>query len=149
MVMRNIQRLRLFLLLTALAAASINLFAQVTTATIYGVVRDTSNAVLPGASVTVTNQGTGLTREIITDERGEFAIPALPAGLYALKIELPGFKAFVNQGLQLGAGQTVRQSYVLEVGQLSDNITVSESVPLIQTATATQQESLGTQEVTQ
>src|SRR5262245_53170381 len=60
--------------------------AQVTTATLYGVVQDTSGAVLPGVSVTVTHQGTTLTRETGTDARGEFALPALPAGPYAIKI---------------------------------------------------------------
>jgi outer membrane receptor protein involved in Fe transport len=103
--------------------------------------------VLPGANVVATNQGTNLSREAVTDERGEFAIPALPAGAYTLKIELPGFKTYLNQGLQLGAGQTVRQTFSLAVGQLSENITVAESAPLVETATAAQQESIGRQEV--
>jgi outer membrane receptor protein involved in Fe transport len=121
--------------------------AQVTTATIYGVIRDSTGAVLPGASITATNQGTGLSRDSASDERGEFALPALPSGPYTLKIELPGFKSYTNQGLQLGAGQTVRQTFTLEVGQVSENITVSESAPLVQTATAAQQESIGTLQV--
>src|SRR5436853_7614254 len=137
-------RLILAFLLTATA-----LEAQVITATVYGVVRDASGAVLPGATATVTNQGTNFTRDVVTDERGEFALPALPAGRYTLRIELPGFKTYTNQGLELGAGQTVRQTFVLEVGQLSENITVSESAPLVETASAAQHESLGTLEVTQ
>ena len=131
----------------SLLALSIHSEAQVTTATLYGVVRDSTAAVLPGASVTATHQGTSLSREIITDERGEFAIPALPAGAYTLKIELPGFKTYINQGLQLGSGQTVRQIFVLEVGQRSENITVSETVPLVETASSKQVESLGSEEV--
>ncbi|PYS37917.1 MAG: hypothetical protein DMG14_19595, partial [Acidobacteria bacterium] len=131
----------LFAILFPGAIAAIE--AQVTTATVYGVVRDATGAVLPGAAVTVTNQGTNLSRATITDERGEFALPALPAGRYTLKIELAGFKTYTNQGLDLGAGQIVRQTFSLEVGQLAENITVSESAPLVQTATATQQESLG------
>ena len=89
---------------------------QVTTATLYGVVQDTSRSVLPGVNVTVTHQGTTLTRETVTDARGEFALPALPAGPYAIKIELSGFKTYTSEGLKLGAGQEVRQSYQLEVG---------------------------------
>src|SRR5262245_20975006 len=77
--------------------------AQVTTATIYGVVRDPTGAVLPGAAVTATNQGTNFARDTISDERGEFALVALPTGRYTLKIELPGFKTYTNQGLDLGA----------------------------------------------
>jgi hypothetical protein len=125
----------------------VSLEAQVTTATVYGVLRDSSGAVLPGATVTATHRGTNLSRDTITDERGEFALPALPAGRYTLKIELPGFKTYTNQGLDLGAGQTVRQAFSLEVGQVSENITVSESAPLVQTATAAQQESIGTLQV--
>ena len=62
---------------------------QVTTATLYGVVHDRSGAILPGVSVTVTHEGTNLLRETVSDERGEFALPALPAGPYAIKIEFP------------------------------------------------------------
>ncbi|HYR90512.1 MAG TPA: TonB-dependent receptor [Terriglobia bacterium] len=142
---------QIFVLLIAASylTGSIPLHAQVTTATVYGVVQDPTGAVLPGATVVATNQGTNLSREGVTDERGEFAIPALPAGTYTLKIELAGFKTYLNQGLQLGAGQTVRQTFSLAIGQLSENITVAESAPLVETATAAQQESIGRQEVTE
>ena len=73
--------------------------AQVTTATIYGMVRDSTGSVLPGVNVTVRNQGTNLSRETLTDERGEFALPALPIGPYTLQIELQGFKTYTNDGL--------------------------------------------------
>src|SRR5689334_8905160 len=95
-----------FILLGPTSALS----AQVTTATVYGLVQDSSGAVLPGATVVATNQGTNLSREVITDERGEFALPALPSGRYTLKIEMSGFKTYTNQGLDLGSGQTVRQT---------------------------------------
>jgi outer membrane receptor protein involved in Fe transport len=138
------------LLLTALVLGPLTaLDAQVTTATLYGVVRDSTGAVLPGASVTATHRGTNQSRDTLTDERGDFALPALPSGPYVVKIELPGFKTFINQGLELGAGQTVRQAFVLEVGQLAENITVAETAPLVETASAAQAESLGMAEVTQ
>ncbi len=111
---------------------------QVITATLYGVVQDTSKAVLPGVTVTVTHQGTNLTRETVTDGRGEFALPALPAGPYAIKIELSGFKTYTSEGLKLGAGMEVRQTYQLEVGALEEAITVTESTPLVQTTSTSQ-----------
>jgi hypothetical protein len=117
---------------------------QVTTATLYGVVHDSSGAVLPGVSVTVTHEGTNLMRETVSDERGEFALPALPAGPYAIKIELPGFKTYESRGLTLGAGQTVRQTY-LEVGNVAEKITVTESAPLIETVTTAQTQTLSTE----
>src|SRR4030095_2020025 len=116
---------------------------QVTTATLYGVVQDTSKAVLPGVTVTVTHQGTTLTRETVTDSRGEFALPALPAGPYAIKIELSGFKTYTSEGLRLGAGQEVRQTYQLEVGALEETITVTESTPLVQTTSTSQIQTIG------
>src|SRR5437867_11004512 len=81
---------------------------QVTTATLYGVVHDRSGAILPGVSVTVTHEGTNLMRETVSDERGEFALPALPAGPYAIKIEFPGFKTYESRGLTLGRSEERR-----------------------------------------
>ncbi|HKB11049.1 MAG TPA: carboxypeptidase-like regulatory domain-containing protein, partial [Vicinamibacterales bacterium] len=94
--------------------------AQVLTATLYGLVRDKTGGILPGVTVVVTHQGTNLVRETVSDDRGEFALPALPAGPYSIKIELAGFKTYNSQGLTLGAGQEVRQSYVLEVGNVEE-----------------------------
>ena len=130
-------------LAAALAASSAVARAQVTTATLYGVVHDTSRSILPGVSVTVTHQGTNLTRETVTDGRGEFALPGLPAGPYAIKIELSGFKTYTSEGLKLGAGQEVRQTYQLEVGALEETITVTESTPLVQTTSTSQIQTIG------
>ena len=131
------------LAVASLLLSSAHARGQVTTATLYGVVRDSSGGILPGVNVTVTHQGTNLTREAVTDVRGEFALPALPAGPYAIKIELAGFKTYTSSGLKLGAGQEVRQTYGLEVGALAETVTVVESAPLIQTATTAQVQSLG------
>src|SRR5258706_9977986 len=140
--------LRGFLLVALVTVASLFLAVpeargQVTTATLYGVVKDPSGAILPGVSVTVTHQGTNLTRETVSDERGEFALPALPAGPYAIKIELSGFKTYTSSGLTLGAGQEVRQSYALEVGAMAETVTVVEQAALIQTASPAQIQTMG------
>src|SRR5262245_9739481 len=119
--------------------------AQVITATLYGVVHDGTGGILPGATVVVTHQGTNLTRETVSDERGEFALPALPAGPYAIKIELSGFKTYNSSGLALAAGQTVRQTYTLEVGNLEETITVTETSPLVQTSSTAQMQTIGSE----
>src|ERR1700688_4980778 len=129
------------------SSAALN--AQVTTATIYGDVRDASGAVGPRASVTASNQATGISRDTMTDARGEFALTPLRTGRYSLTIEVTGFKKFISQGLELTAGQTVRQSFNLEVGQLSDNITVAEVTPLVATASTAQEESIGRAQVSE
>src|SRR5688572_3050890 len=116
--------------------------AQVTTATLYGVVQDSSGAMLPGVNVVVTHEGTTLTRETVSDARGEFFLPALPAGPYTVKIELAGFRTYEGRGLNLSAGQTVRQTYSLEVGNLAETVTVASTAPLVQTSSTAQVQSI-------
>src|SRR5262249_49649271 len=90
------------------------LYAQVTTATLVGQLRDSSAAVIPGATVLTTHEGTGVSRQAVTDVNGEFVLSALPAGPYTVKVELTGFKTLQQKGVELGAGQTVRQTFTLE-----------------------------------
>ena len=143
--MRHAQRV--FLSAAILLFISIAAHAQVTTSTLVGLVRDASNAVIPGATVVATHEGTGVSREGVTDANGEFVFSALPAGPYTVKIELTGFKALENRGMQLGAGQTVRQTFALEVGAMAETVTVAGEAPLIETAASLQSDSLGSQEV--
>src|SRR5688572_8396791 len=122
---------------------STNAVGQVLEATLYGIVQDSSGGALPGVNVTVTHQGTTLTRDTVSDGRGEFTLPALPPGTYTIRIELSGFKTYENKGITLNAGQTVRQTFALEVGALAETVTVAENAPLIETATTAQVQSLG------
>ena len=108
------RHLALFLSLVLLFSTTSRISAQVTTATLYGVVRDSTASSLPGALVSVTNQGTGFSREAVTDVSGEFALTALPSGRYTLRIELQGFKTYTNDALELLAGQTVRQNFTID-----------------------------------
>src|SRR2546421_10413820 len=80
--------LRVFLILPVIVAPAVRLYAQVTTATLFGTVRDTTGAVLPGATVVLTHEGTGLSRSVVTDSTGEAAVTALPAGSARLTSEL-------------------------------------------------------------
>ena len=136
------------LCMTALVLfSSSHVDAQVTTATLVGLVRDNTAAVIPGASVLATHDGTGVSREGVTDGNGEFVFSALPGGPYTVRIELAGFRTIIQRGIQLGAGQTVRQTFTLEVGAMSETLTVTGDAPLIQTAMSLQADSLGSQEV--
>jgi carboxypeptidase family protein len=85
-------------------------------------------------------------REAVSDERGEFVMTALPTGAFAVKISLPGFKTYTNSGLTLGAGQTVRQTFTLEVGAVEETVMVAGEAPLVETAASLQAETLGSQE---
>jgi hypothetical protein len=72
--------------------------AQVTTATIYGEVHDASGAVVPRANVNAVNKGTGVARDTTTDDRGEFALTALPTGQYTVTIEATGLQEIHQPG---------------------------------------------------
>jgi hypothetical protein len=119
-----------YLLLQSLA------FAQVTTADIVGRVTDATGAVLPGATVTITNQGTGDVRSAPTNESGDFAFNLLPIGAYAVKVELQGFGT-QNTRLNLSAGDRARFDARLSLGQVEENITVTAQASLLQTDTST------------
>ncbi len=125
------------------------LTAQVTTATFYGIVNDSSGAVIPGAEVILSNENTNASVTRVTDERGEFGFNFIAVGRYTLKISLPGFKTSETRGMELGAAQNVRKTFTLEVGSVSDSVTVNEEAPLVSTAAAEQRENFTRMQVTE
>src|SRR6185436_9510067 len=119
--MRNSRQV-LICLLAAILIQSTTLHAQVTTATIYGNVVDSSGARIPGAGVNLTQAETGAVTSKITTETGDFQFDFVRAGTYTISIELPGFKKYQASGIQLVAGQSMRQTYALEVGQNTETV---------------------------
>jgi hypothetical protein len=110
-------------------------FAQ-TLGIITGEVKDSTGAVLPGATVTVVNKATNATRTTSTNEVGLFEFPALPPGQYTVRSELDGFKAAARD-LELQVQGTVRVTFTLEVGAISEMATVTGVAPLVETTNAT------------
>src|ERR1044071_1903177 len=92
---------------------------QVTTADIIGRVTDTSGAVLPGATVTITNDGTGDMRTAPTNEAGDYVFNLLPIGAYTVKVELSGFSPQVAR-LTLSAGDRARFDAKLQLGAVEE-----------------------------
>lgn len=93
--------------------------AQAVSGTILGFVKDSSGGVVPGASVTVLNTGTGFTRTVVTDARGEYNAPLIPTGTYTVSAEIAGFKKVSKTNVLLGVDQKVRMDLVLEVGAIT------------------------------
>src|SRR5438874_10019751 len=91
---------------------------------------------MPGATVTLTNTGTGLVRVVTTDSNGEFTAPSLPTGTYSIKAELSGFKTVTRPGVALGVDQRVRIDLRLEIGAVEESVTVTGSSPLVQTSSS-------------
>jgi len=116
--------------------------AQVTTATLYGIVNDATGAVVPGAMVSLTNVGTSEVYRKVSDSAGEFGFQFLPVGTYTLRIEAQGFKARETSGITLTAGQQTRQTYQLDIGAVTETLKVEGSAPLLNTVSAEQQQSI-------
>src|SRR5262249_3530310 len=107
--------------------------AQTSTATILGVVRDTTGALVPGVSITVKHVDTGLTREVLANENGGYNVPLLPVGPYEITTKMPGFKQQLRGGINLVVGQQAVIDLTLEVGIAAEQVTVTEEAPLVNT----------------
>src|SRR5438309_9625295 len=103
------------------------------TATILGVVKDTSGALIPGVSITIKHTDTGQTRNAISSESGDYNVPLLPVGAYELTTVMPGFKQDVRRGINLVVGQQAVINLTLEVGAAAEQVTVTEEAPLVNT----------------
>ena len=113
------------------------LVAQSDTAQISGFVRDPSAAVIPDASVTVTNEATGLERKTKANESGYYVVPNLPPGFYTVSVEATGFKRFVKTRNKLDANLPATVDVTLEVGAVTEAVEVVASVAAVQSETAT------------
>jgi hypothetical protein len=109
-----------------------SLFAQGALSEVNGTAVDQSGAVLPGVTVTLTEETTGLVRTVITNEAGRWVVPALQPGRYAVKAELAGFQSQNRTGVVVNVGQAVTLNLSLPVGALSDQVTVTGEAPLVE-----------------
>ena len=98
---------------------------------------DTQQAVLPGATVTVQNTATGLTRTIETDVSGRFVVRGLPPeGRYSVRVEIQGFATEVREGLVFNAGQNVVLNFTLKLSSVQGTVTVAGYSPIMQTTSS-------------
>jgi hypothetical protein len=104
---------------------------------ISGEVRDSSGAVIAGARVSITNTGTGATRENVSNESGLYSFPSLAPGTYNLRAEKQGFKSASVASFQLQVQQSARIDLEMQVGQVSETIEVSASAAVLSTENAT------------
>jgi hypothetical protein len=123
------------------------LAAQAVTGTILGTITDSTGAVMPGATVTLRNLGTGLTRTMTTDAAGEYTAPSLPTGKYSVTAELSGFKTSTVPSVDLGVDQHVRMNLHLEVGAVEESVTVTGVSPLVQTSSSELGTTVGTEQI--
>ena len=108
--------------------------AQFDSANISGVVQDTTGAILPGVDVTLTNVGTKIARQAVTNEAGLYTFPNVPVGEYQITARLSGFKPITKSGVQVNAGLNIRVDVALEIGAVSETIQVQAATTLVDTS---------------
>ena len=103
------------------------------TAGIHGTVTDATGASIPDARITATNVGSNLTRTVGTDMAGQYVIPLLPVGSYTVRVEKPGFQAFLQKNVLLQVNTEVQVDSRLEVGGTAEQVSVNSQATLVQT----------------
>jgi hypothetical protein len=106
--------------------------AQETRGNISGTVKD-STGVVPGATVQITGTDTGATQSLVTNASGYFEAPLMQPGNYSISVEMTGFKKLTRSGIVLAVAQSLTIPLTLEIGQISESITVTGEAPLLDT----------------
>ena len=96
-----------------------------------GTVTDTTGAVLPGATVTLTHNDSGNTFTGVSDGSGQYSLNALRTGMYTLKVELSGFSTVTRENLELQVGQRAQMNFSMNLASLEENVTVAGQAPLV------------------
>ena len=107
--------------------------AQTTTATVTGVVTDSTGAVMAGTTVAITSVSTGIVSKVETNSQGMYRISGLIPGVYRENISKQGFKSEVKDGIELHAEDEVALNFALEIGSVSESVTVEAGTPLVDT----------------
>ena len=125
------QSLRKIFLLLLVFGVCATLWAQSDTARLTGPITDASGAVVPAATVSLTNVGTQRTISVQSDASGGYVVNAIPPGVYKLEVKATGFKG-ISQEVTLQTQQVASLDLQLQVGQTSDMVTVTADLPLVE-----------------
>ncbi|HVB34108.1 MAG TPA: TonB-dependent receptor [Patescibacteria group bacterium] len=117
--------------------AGIRALAQVSSGTIQGIVLDPSHAAIPGATVTILNTQTGLTRTAVTDARGAYRVPSVPTGVYSVKIEKTGFRTLTRPDQTVTVAESLVVNATLQVGSTQQQVVVTGAAAIVNTTTTT------------
>src|SRR5579862_913238 len=134
-------------LLGACLLLGVSAFAQTTAGRILGTLTDPSCAAVSGATVTVTDVQRGTSRTLTTDDAGSYASPDLQPGTYKIHVEARGFKSVERANVQIEVATDVRADFSLQPGQVSETVTITEEVQLVNTTSATLGGTLSNKEI--
>src|SRR5262249_45665390 len=126
--------LRPMMLCVYLGIVAASLCAQEGTSTLRGVIVDQSGSVIPGATVSVVNQGTGINRRsMTTHENGDYVFTSLVPGAYRITIEAQGFKKATQENVLLAVGETRELKIALQAGGVNETVNITTEAPIIAT----------------
>jgi hypothetical protein len=145
--MRNYFSVAVYFAVAALACGTL-VYGQADTATIVGTVQDSSGAVIPGGTVTVTETDTGNKTVVRTDPAGNYVVTPLRIGNYSVSIEAKGFKTETQSGIVLQVQDRLRVNFTMQVGAVTDTVNVQELTPVIQTETSALGDVVASQQIT-
>lgn len=114
---------RSFLLITLFTLVPLTAIAQ-TTASLSGRIVDESNAPMPGVTVLVRQEETGLQRSAISGQDGRYTFAVLPPGAYEIRAEVSGFKPLVRRGVTLTIGQAAVADLTMAIGVITETVTI-------------------------
>jgi hypothetical protein len=143
------RRLSLTFALGIMLFATTPAVAQQGTANVGGSVLDQGGGVLPGATLIITNEDTGAVREVVTTADGSYFASQMVPGRYRVMSKMSGFKALERRGIVLEVGRTLTLDLTLEVGGLTETVTVSTEAPLIDMSSAEVGGSISAKELTE
>ncbi|WP_158944694.1 TonB-dependent receptor [Granulicella sp. S190] len=129
--------MRRFSLIFVFFAAVALCYGQTNTGTILGTVKDSNGYLVPGAKITIQNQGTGLMQNLTSDLGGSFISTPLPLGNYKVTVATSGFEAEVKEGLTLQVSDRLQLPFVLHPGDVKQTVVVSQQAPLVDAASTT------------
>ncbi len=138
---------RLLVLLLVVLAICLPGMAQSTAGRVLGSIADQSGAAVAGATVVVTDAERGTSRNLTTDEAGAYAAPDLTPGTYKIHVEAKGFKSVERPNVVIEVATDVRADFTLQPGNVSEIVTVTEDIPLVNTTSATLGGTLSNKEI--
>ncbi|MBN9657661.1 MAG: TonB-dependent receptor [Acidobacteria bacterium] len=148
LVMSALRGMRTLPLLAAMLATTIHVQGQSIYGSLRGLIADSSGGTIANAKVTIIDEGTNQSRAVISNTSGEYSFASVTPATYKLVAEAPGFKKFERTGISIATQQAVGLDVKMEVGAVTESVMVTEEVPLLETASASQGQVVDRQKLT-
>jgi Carboxypeptidase regulatory-like domain/TonB-dependent Receptor Plug Domain len=133
--------------IVAILASTTTAFAQFDTASVLGTVRDSTGAVVPGATVTLKNVSTGIVANTVSDDKGDYQFQNVRIGSYTVRAELQGFSAAEAEDVQVTVNARLRVDLALKVGNVGETIVVTGAATLLESESSDRGQVIGKEQI--